>query len=178
MRQYKQTYLLPSNPTTRITTTAPSLLSTKGPVFSMPPRSSNRSKKVSNSLDEQLESFTTTSSDAMSIRDVIMKTPYKFLPDISYLNKAASVTDKLRKAYKSLTLYDRNSMKGGIRRILMEDQIRLRVETYFREAQVEGGQLGTNNHNVSIEDEDDNHQVSGNKQPISFLNHLNHSANN
>ena len=61
--------------------------------------------------------FATTSADAKFIRERLAEEPWRFLTSAEFLNKPATVVDKLRKAYSRFIMYNRDSMKNGVRRI-------------------------------------------------------------
>ena len=67
-------------------------------------------------------SFYANTSDAIFARDKMTEEPFRYFQNVSYLKKNAEVTDALRAAHPRLAVYDRNSMKGGISRMLKSDQ--------------------------------------------------------
>mgnify|MGYP001417554892 CR=1 FL=1 len=86
----------------------------------VPDNSASRKRNT----DENVLSFQTTSADAKFIREELCTSTSRYLNSAQCLRKPAEVTDKLRKAHGRLLHYCRDSMKGGIARMLKEDDVR------------------------------------------------------
>ena len=89
------------------------------------------SRRNSTEEEAQLLSFRTTNNDAKFVRERLVAKPNRYFNTAKCLKKPAEVTDKLRKAHGRLVAYNRDSMKGGIARILKEDNIREAVVRFF-----------------------------------------------
>ena len=68
------------------------------------------------------------------------------------LKKPAVVTDRLRRDYEDLKIYDRLSMKGGVRTILRMDEVAQTVNAYWN--------TDSNNSNNSADSNDEDSLVS------------------
>lgn len=83
-------------------------------------RTSSRSRTARQNPENP--SFYSNTSDAIFARDKMIEEPFRYFQNVSHLKKPAEVTDALRAAHPRLSVYDRNSMKGGIARMLKQDQ--------------------------------------------------------
>ena len=96
-------------------------------------------------------SFYSNTADAFFARDKILEEPFRYFQNVSYLKKPAEVTDALRAAHPRLAVYDRSSMKGGIARMLKQDQAVIdKIMSFFGS----NGRRGTSmNHDEEQHDE-------------------------
>ena len=92
-------------------------------------RSNNSRGKQEENLD--YTGFTTTSQDAQFIRERLVEEPWRFLPNPDHVSRPAGVVDKLRKAYARLVMYNRDSMKNRVRRIMNEDDTKRTIVKKF-----------------------------------------------
>ena len=86
-----------------------------------------------------LLSFRTTGNDGKFVRERLVAEPNRFFNDPKCLKKPAEVTDKLRRAFARLCVYNRDSMKGGVARLIKEDEVREAVVAYFENNGTEEG---------------------------------------
>ena len=100
--------------------------------------------------DEETLSFRTTHKDGKFVREKLVSEPNRYFTTVKCLRKPAEVTDKLRRAHGRLLAYNRDSMKGGVGRLLKEDEVREIVVRFFENTGTGGG--GNEDDN---EDEDD-----------------------
>ena len=104
----------------------------------------------SSNNDEETLSFRTTTKDGKFVRERLVSEPLRYFTTAKCLRKPAEVTDKLRRAHGRLLAYSRDSMKGGVGRIIKEDEVREFVVKFFRDQGTgEGGNEDDN------DDEDD-----------------------
>ena len=115
-----------------------------------------------NNEDSGLLSFRTTSPDATFVREKLLEEPNRYFNDARCLRRPADVTDKLRKAHGRLVAYNRDSMKGGMARILKEDDLREAIVRWFERHGVGGGAGGAGGagNGGGNDDDDDNDIVS------------------
>ena len=104
----------------------------------------------SSNNDEETLSFCTTHKDGKFVRERLVIEPNRYFTTAKCLRKPAEVTDKLRRAHRRLLAYNRDSMKGGVGRLLKEDEVREFVVKFFWDQGTgEGGNEDDN------DDEDD-----------------------
>ena len=72
-------------------------------------------------MSDSNTSFYENTSDAIFACDKMTEEPFCYFQNVSYLKKPAEVTDAIRAAHPRLAVYNRNSMKGGIARMLKQD---------------------------------------------------------
>ena len=112
-----------------------------------------------NSSEDALLSFCTTNNNAKFVREKLVEEPNKYFTTTKCLKKPAEVMDKLRKAHARLLVYNQDSMKGRISRIIKEDDICEDVVQFFEKgvASSVASKAGKD------EDEDDDEIVSENE---------------
>ena len=71
--------------------------------------------------DPEYTGFVTTSPDTQFIRKMLVEEPWRFLTNPDHVSRSEGVVDKLRKAYSRLLMYNRDSMKNRVRRIMNGD---------------------------------------------------------
>ena len=108
-------------------------------------------------------SFYSNTSDAFFARDKMTEEPFRYFQNVSYLKKPAEVTDALRAAHPRLAVYDRNSMKGGISRMLKTDQEVIDKITRFFNVNGMTTSGGSANH----ADEEQEMETNRNEPPVS-----------
>ena len=108
--------------------------------------SRTRSRNTSRKQSSDKPSFYANSGDSTFAREkLMMEEPFRYFPNVSYLCKPAEVTDALRNAHARLAIYDRNSMKGGVGRMLKNDgELIDRITRFFNTNGADGTQGGTN----------------------------------
>ena len=106
-------------------------------------------------------SFYSNTTDAFFARDKMTEEPFRYFQNVSYLKKPAEVTDALRAAHPRLAVYDRNSMKGGIARMLKQDQTVIdKILSFF-------GTNGRSGMNTNRDDEQHDEGFNVQEQPVS-----------
>ena len=127
----------------------------------------SRSRRSANSRkgpsSDSNPSFYANTSDAFFARDKMTEEPFRYFHNMSYLKKPAEVTDALRAAHPRLAVYDRNSMKGGISRMLKTDQEVIDKITRFFNANGMTTSGGSANH----ADEEQEMETNRNEPPVS-----------
>ena len=98
-----------------------------------------------NSNEEELLSFRTTNPDGKFVRERLVGEPLRYFTTAKCLRKPAEVTDKLRKAHGRLAVYNRDYMKGGVARLLKEDEVREPVVRFFESQGANGTFDGSDN---------------------------------
>ena len=129
-------------------------------IMSRSRRSANSRKGTSSDSNP---SFYANTSDAFFARDKMTEEPFRYFQNVSYLKKPAEVTDALRAAHPRLAVYDRNSMKGGISRMLKTDQEVIDKITRFFNANGMTTSGGSANH----ADEEQEMETNRNEPPVS-----------
>ena len=119
--------------------------------YTMPPKTTTSTRKQNS---ENLLPFRTTSPDAKLLRQFLTATPQRYLTDVKCLRKPAEVTDKVRKVHARFLQYCRDSMKGGVARIMKEDDIREEIVK-----KLEGNAIGGGD-----DDDDDDDEIVSKKK--------------
>ena len=85
--------------------------------------------------------------DGKFVWEKLVSKPNCYFTTAKCLRKPAEVTDKLRRAHGRLVAYNRDSMKGGVGRLLKEDEVREIVVRFFENQGTGGGGNEDNNDN-------------------------------
>ena len=124
--------------------------------FIEPFSSTNMSRSSSRSRQSKASSasptFYANTTDSIFAREKLMEEPFRYFSNVSYLRKPAEVTDALRASHPRLAVYDRNSMKGGIARMLRHDQEIIQRVTGFFGTNGGGGNNGQGEETPQQED--------------------------
>ena len=87
-----------------------------------------RKKKTA---EDDLEGFSTTGADGRMVRGLLLSEPLRYLNEVGDIKRPAAVVDKMRKAHLGLMRFNRESLKFGIRKILLEDEVKTQLEEFF-----------------------------------------------
>ena len=87
-----------------------------------------RKKKTA---EDDLEGFSTTGADGRMVHGLLLSEPLRYLNEVGDIKRPAAVVDKMRKAHLGLMRFNRESLKFGIRKILLEDEVKTQLEEFF-----------------------------------------------
>ena len=105
--------------------------------------------KINTSASNSNVSFSARGPEGVNVEHIICTPKYVTMDE---LKKPAVVTDRLRRDYEDLKIYDRLSMKGGVRTILRMDDVAQTVHAYWN--------TDSNNSNNSADSNDEDSLVS------------------
>ena len=112
----------------------------------MAPRKNTTKNTTATSSTSSHVSFLARGTEGENVERIICTPKYITLDE---LRKPATVTDRLRRDYQDLKVYDRKSMKGGIQRILKFPDVIKAVNEYWNSPSINSNKSADSN------DEDD-----------------------